>query len=75
VLAALDLNAWVADDLPAYVATAASLAADLKRLVELRQTLRGRMRTTPVADLPRYSAAVEAAYRRMYEELRCSRAS
>jgi predicted O-linked N-acetylglucosamine transferase (SPINDLY family) len=49
-----------------YVQTATDLATDLPRLVELRRTLRGRMKASPLMDAPRFARNVEAAYRQMW---------
>jgi predicted O-linked N-acetylglucosamine transferase (SPINDLY family) len=49
-----------------YIAIAATLAADLPRLSDLRATLRERMRGSPLTDAPRFARNVEAAYRKMW---------
>jgi predicted O-linked N-acetylglucosamine transferase (SPINDLY family) len=49
-----------------YVAVASALAKDLVRLTTLRQTLRERMRCSPLMDAPRFARSVETAYREMW---------
>jgi predicted O-linked N-acetylglucosamine transferase (SPINDLY family) len=51
-----------------YVAIAAGLAGDLSRLAGLRESLRGRMATSPLMDGPRIARGVEAAYRQMWHD-------
>jgi len=48
-----------------YVRLTVSLANDLLRL-ELRLTLRQRMKTPPFMDVPRFARNIEAAYRAMW---------
>jgi predicted O-linked N-acetylglucosamine transferase (SPINDLY family) len=49
-----------------FVTIAASLAADIPRLAELRRTLRQRMQQSPLMDGARFARNVEAAYRQMW---------
>jgi predicted O-linked N-acetylglucosamine transferase (SPINDLY family) len=49
-----------------YVEIAKALAADLPRLVELRTTLRDRLRSSPLMDAPRFARNVENAFRTMW---------
>jgi predicted O-linked N-acetylglucosamine transferase (SPINDLY family) len=56
------------------VRIAAGLAADLPRLAELRAGLRDRVQGSPLADGPRYTRQVEAAYRGMWRRW-CDRAA
>jgi predicted O-linked N-acetylglucosamine transferase (SPINDLY family) len=51
-----------------YVRTAAGLAADLPRLVELRGTLRLRMKRSVLMDGERLARGIETAYRRMWRQ-------
>jgi len=55
-----------------YVAIAVGLATDLDRLAEIRATLRARMETSPLMDVPRFARNLEAAYRAAWREW-CSR--
>jgi predicted O-linked N-acetylglucosamine transferase (SPINDLY family) len=48
------------------VSIAEELASDLPRLVDLRSTLRERLRTSPLMDAPRFARNMEAAYREMW---------
>ena len=50
-----------------YVRLAAGLAADLPRLRTLRQTLRRRLRESPVMDAGGYILAIEHEFQRLYE--------
>jgi predicted O-linked N-acetylglucosamine transferase (SPINDLY family) len=59
----LDLLEFVADSDTAFVAIAASLAADLERLRALRASLRERMRRSPLMDAERFAHCIEHAYR------------
>ena len=49
-----------------YVALASTLAQDVARLTAVRQTLRERMRSSPLMDAPRFAQTVETAYREMW---------
>ena len=49
-----------------YVRIAGELARNLPRLRELRSTLRGRMKESPLMDAPKFARNIEAAYRRMW---------
>jgi predicted O-linked N-acetylglucosamine transferase (SPINDLY family) len=49
-----------------FVRKAASLAADLDALSELRLSLRERMRASVLMDGPAFAAAIESAYRQMW---------
>jgi predicted O-linked N-acetylglucosamine transferase (SPINDLY family) len=50
-----------------YVAIATSLADDVPRLVELRQTMRQRMLASPLLDAPGFVRDLESAYRGMLQ--------
>ncbi len=49
-----------------YVKLAVNLAKDQDRLKALRDSLRERMRSSPLMDAPRFARDVEAAYRQMW---------
>ncbi len=49
-----------------FVRIATSLAGDLPRLVELRRTMRKRMRQSPLTDTLKFTQQVEMAYRLMW---------
>jgi predicted O-linked N-acetylglucosamine transferase (SPINDLY family) len=51
-----------------YVKIAVSLANDLPRLAELRQTLRPRMENSVLMDAPHFAHQIEAAYRAMWRD-------
>ena len=63
LLTRLGLQALVAGDPDAYVATAVALAGDRARLGALRAGLRARFATSPLGDPAGFARAVEAAYR------------
>ncbi len=65
VLSALALPEMIAADEDRYVAAAAALAADRRKLAELRRTLRPRLASSPLCDAPAYTRAFEAALIRM----------
>jgi predicted O-linked N-acetylglucosamine transferase (SPINDLY family) len=66
ILANAGLPELVASDPEQYVAIAAGLAQDLRRLGELRAGLRERMQASPLMDGVGFARTVEAAYRRMW---------
>jgi predicted O-linked N-acetylglucosamine transferase (SPINDLY family) len=49
-----------------YRQRAVTLAGDLPRLTELRQTMRSRMESSALMDAPRFARNIEAAYREMW---------
>jgi predicted O-linked N-acetylglucosamine transferase (SPINDLY family) len=51
-----------------YVQIATNLANDLPRLMELRHTLRQRMRASPLMDALRFARNMEAVYREMWRK-------
>ncbi len=51
-----------------YAQTAAALADDKDKLVTLRATLRDRMSASPLCDAKRFTANLELAYRRMWQQ-------
>jgi predicted O-linked N-acetylglucosamine transferase (SPINDLY family) len=59
----LGLDELVATDAEQFVALAAGLAGDLPRLAALRGQLRGRLQGSPLMDSPRFTRALEAAFR------------
>ncbi len=64
----LDLGDLVAGDPDAYVALAASLAADLGRRAELRSGLRGRLADSPLCDPEGHARSLVAAYRQLWRD-------
>jgi predicted O-linked N-acetylglucosamine transferase (SPINDLY family) len=56
----------IAQTPPQYVQIATELGGDLPRLRELRRTLRGRMKQSPLMDAPRFARNIESAYRQMW---------
>ncbi|HMD54270.1 MAG TPA: hypothetical protein VKJ65_06975, partial [Phycisphaerae bacterium] len=60
-----ELVAWTPQE---YVQIGTGLANDLPRLMELRSTLRERMRASPLMDAKRFARNVEAAYRDMWRK-------
>ncbi|MBF0128942.1 MAG: tetratricopeptide repeat protein [Alphaproteobacteria bacterium] len=72
VLTAAGLPELVAADGPGSVAIAAGLVRDGDRLRELRETLRGRLRASPLLDAGGHARAMEAAFRGLWREA-CAR--
>src|SRR6266571_3185083 len=66
ILATLGLSEWIAASPEDYVRLAVRCAEDRETIAELRRTLRGRMRTSPLMDELRFARDVEKAYRRMW---------
>jgi predicted O-linked N-acetylglucosamine transferase (SPINDLY family) len=66
ILTNLGLHELAAHDAEHYVQIAAALAGDRPRLAELRQTLRTRMKNSPLMDAARFARNVEAAYRSIW---------
>ena len=66
ILSNIGLPELVACDTEQYVRIAAELAQDLPRLRDLRATLRQRMQSSPLMDVPRFARNIEAAYREMW---------
>ncbi len=67
ILGALDQADWVAEDDDGYLALAVTHAGRLRELADLRQDLRRRIAASPAGDPIRYTRAVEAAYRAMWQ--------
>lgn len=59
-----ELVATTAED---YVAVATDLARDVERLEQLRHGLREQMAASPLCDTERYTRALEAVYRRVWQ--------
>ena len=68
LLANLGLEELVAADEDSYVAIAASLAGDTTRLAALRHTLRPRFAASPLQDYAKFTRAMEAAFRAMWQD-------
>jgi protein O-GlcNAc transferase len=64
----LGLTELIARTPEEYVRIAAGLAGHLPRLAGLRDTLRSRLRASPLMDGPRFARNMEATYRRMWIE-------
>jgi protein O-GlcNAc transferase len=67
LLSSVGLGEWAATSEEDHVQMAVELAGNLRRLAELRATLRARMRASPLMDAPRFARNVEAAYRKMWQ--------
>jgi predicted O-linked N-acetylglucosamine transferase (SPINDLY family) len=66
ILGALGLGEWVAATPEDYVRLALAHAADGARLAQLRATLRGRLRASPLMDEAGFARDMEQAYRAMW---------
>jgi predicted O-linked N-acetylglucosamine transferase (SPINDLY family) len=67
-LARAGLIDWVADSIPRYEDLAVMLASDLKRLAELRRSMRERLRRSILFDAAAHTREVEAAYSALWAE-------
>jgi protein O-GlcNAc transferase len=67
-LADVGLSDLVAGSWDQYVRVGLDLATDLSRLAQLRASLRGRMRATPIIDGERFTIALEDRYRYAWGE-------
>ena len=63
LLSTIGVPELVAETPDQFIRIAAELAGDADRLMNYRQTLRGRMRSSPLMDAPRFARSVEAFYR------------
>ncbi len=66
ILTQVGLKEWIARNPEDYIGKAVDLAEDRQRLKVLHNTLRERMRTSPLMDAATFVAHLEAAYRRMW---------
>jgi predicted O-linked N-acetylglucosamine transferase (SPINDLY family) len=66
ILSAIGLRDLVAGDATEYVAIATRLAGDRRRLGELRASLRGRYRASPLYAAERFTATLEEAFDSMW---------
>ncbi len=66
ILNHLELSELIAHSEEEYLTIAASLAGDLPRLAHLRQSLRQKMRESPIMNEKLFTASVEAAFRQMW---------
>jgi predicted O-linked N-acetylglucosamine transferase (SPINDLY family) len=66
ILSNVGLTDLIANSNQDFVQIAASLASDLARLVELRSTLRDRLRSSPLMDARSFATNVELAFRQMW---------
>jgi len=66
ILQNLDLPDLIAKTPDEFVKIAANLAADSPRLADLRQSLRGRMESSPLMNAKKFARDIEAAYRNVW---------
>jgi predicted O-linked N-acetylglucosamine transferase (SPINDLY family) len=67
ILSSAGFPEFAAADADQYTRIALELAGDLRRLHQLRATMRDRVRRSPLMDGPRFARHVEAAYRTMWQ--------
>ena len=67
-LTAAGLNDYIASDFGNYIELSVAKAHDLFALAELRKTLRNRIKNTDFGDPDRYTRAVEAQYRSIWQQ-------
>jgi predicted O-linked N-acetylglucosamine transferase (SPINDLY family) len=65
-LSNLGMSELIADAPEKFVRVAATLARDVRKLIELRRTLRGRLLSSPLMDAARMTRGIESAYRSMW---------
>jgi protein O-GlcNAc transferase len=70
----LELGDWAAASAEDYVRIAAEKARDRNELARLRQTMRDRMRASPLLDGAGFARDMEAAYRQMWQAWCCQQA-
>jgi protein O-GlcNAc transferase len=68
MLSAIGLKELIAHSPEEFVQIGARLAQDIPRLVELRRTLRARLKASPLMDGPRFARNLESSYWKMWEE-------
>lgn len=68
ILTTAGLTEWIAATPDDYVRLAVESARDEARLVELRKSLRERLRQSPLMDEEQFVRDVENAYRRMWRD-------
>jgi len=68
ILSAVGLTEFVADTPSEYIEICVKLANKWDHLRQLRQTMRERMRTSPLMDGENFTRQLEAAYREMWEQ-------
>lgn len=66
ILSTVDLSEWIAATPEDYVRLAVEFAREGNAITQLRESLRQRMRKSPVMDEPRFVRDVEVAYRYMW---------
>jgi len=68
LLSAAGFEQWVAQTENDFVSTATRLATDRHALIELRRTMRDRLRDSSLLDAGLMAAAIERAFRQMWRE-------
>jgi predicted O-linked N-acetylglucosamine transferase (SPINDLY family) len=68
ILSNVGLTELIASTTDEYERIATRLADDLPRLAGLRQTLRGKMKSSPLMDASAFAKDVESAYRRIWQQ-------
>ena len=66
MLSLIEMRDWVAQTDDDYVRIAIQAGHDLARVAKLRRDLRERLKGSSFGDAPRYTRAVEQAYREMW---------
>lgn len=68
IVRCVGLSDWVADSMEDYARIAVQMATDLDALDMLRNTLRSKFQSSPLADTKRFASNLEVAFRGMYSE-------
>ena len=67
ILSNLGMPEWIALNVGQYVEIAIRLAGDLAALQAIRESLREKLRSSPLMNAPQFARDIEAAYRQMWE--------
>ncbi len=67
ILASIGMSEWIAENADAYHAIAVEFATNAARLAQAREHLPSRIASSASGDVARYTRAVEAAYREMWQ--------
>lgn len=68
LLSAADLDDWITEDAPEYIAQAIALSSDLDKLAALRANLREQVRNSPLFDATRFAHNLETELWAMWQD-------
>jgi predicted O-linked N-acetylglucosamine transferase (SPINDLY family) len=67
IMTAIGMPEWIARSSDEYVDIAVACSRDLASLARVRENLRGQLARSAFGDMARYTAAVESAYRSLWQ--------